>query len=83
MRDALTHYNPRGCPHPAHAGDFPPLLANRSYALQVFLTDRVTLSEIIGRTVIIHAEPDDFTTQPGGSAGKKIACGQIQAVCSR
>lgn len=81
--DALTHYNPGDCLHPAHAGDLPPLLANHGYALQVFLTDRFTLSEIIGRTIIVHAGPDDFTSQPGGSAGSKIACGQIQALSTR
>lgn len=75
--DALTHYNPKGCSHPAHAGDLPPLLSNHGYALQVFLTDRFTVREIIGRTVIIHAGVDDFTTQPAGSAGSKIACGRI------
>ena len=75
--DALTHYNPEECPHPAHAGDLPPLLSNHGYALQVFLTDRFSVREIIGRTVIIHAGVDDFTTQPAGSAGSKIACGRI------
>lgn len=75
--DALNHYNPEGCPHPAHAGDLPPLLSNHGYALQVFLTDRFTVREIVGRTLIIHAGLDDFSTQPGGSAGGKIACGRI------
>ncbi|MBR1779926.1 MAG: superoxide dismutase family protein [Oscillospiraceae bacterium] len=77
--DAGTHYNPENCPHPAHAGDMPPLFANRDgYAFQVFLTDRFQVREILGRTVIIHADPDDFTTQPGGNAGRKIACGEIR-----
>ena len=78
--DALTHYNPEACPHPDHAGDLPPLFSNHGYAFQIVLTDRFTVGEIIGKTVIIHAGPDDFTTQPGGSAGSKIACGQIKAV---
>ena len=81
--NALTHYNPGDCPHPAHAGDLPPLFSNHGCALQVFLTDRFTVREIIGRTVIIHAKPDDFTTQPSGNAGNKIACGQIRAVALR
>lgn len=81
--NALTHYNPGECPHPAHAGDLPPLLANHGYALQVFLTDRFTVREIIGRTIIVHSGPDDFTTQPGGSVGSKIACGLIKPGSSR
>lgn len=75
--DALEHYNPGQCMHPQHAGDMPPLFGNNGYAFQVFLTDRFTVREIIGKTVIIHAMPDDFMTQPGGNAGGRIACGQI------
>lgn len=75
--DALAHYNPRQCIHPQHAGDMPPLFGNNGYAFQVFLTDRFTVREIIGKTVIIHAMPDDFMSQPGGNAGGRMACGQI------
>jgi Cu-Zn family superoxide dismutase len=71
------HYNPGNCPHPAHAGDMPPLFNNKGYAIQMFLTDRFTVEEIIGRTVVLHSGPDDFTSQPAGNAGKKIACGVI------
>lgn len=75
--EALEHYNPNSCMHPYHAGDMPPLFGNNGYAYQIFLTDRFTVNEIIGKTVIIHSGPDDFITQPGGNAGKRIACGQI------
>lgn len=71
------HYNPENCPHPIHAGDLPPIFNNKGYAIQMFLTDRFTVEEIIGRTIIIHSGPDDFTSQPAGNAGKKIACGRI------
>ena len=81
--DALTHYNPGNCPHPAHAGDLVPLFSNHGYSFEVFLTDRFTVCEIVGRTVIVHSGPDDFTTQPSGNAGSKIACGQIRAMASR
>ena len=74
---ALTHYNPDGCPHPYHAGDMPPLLGAGGIAFTAFLTDRFSVREIIGKTVIIHNSPDDFSTQPSGNAGKKIACGVI------
>lgn len=76
--DAMTHYDPEDCPHPAHAGDLPPLFGNQGYALEIFLTDRFAVGEIIGRTVIIHRNADDFTTQPAGAAGEKIACGVIE-----
>ena len=72
------HYNPRNCPHPYHAGDMPPLFGVDGAAYSVFLTGRFTVAEILGKTVVIHAALDDFTTQPAGNAGTKIACGVIR-----
>ncbi len=74
---ARTHYNPYRCPHPYHAGDLPPLFGANGHAFSVFLTDRFTPEEVVGRTVILHGSPDDFTTQPAGNAGVKLACGEI------
>ena len=71
------HYNPGNCPHPYHAGDLPPLFGNDGYAVLICLTNRFTVEEIIGKTIIVHSAPDDFTTQPSGNAGDKIACGEI------
>jgi len=71
------HYNPGNCPHPYHAGDLLPLFGNRGSAWSAFLTNRFRISEVIGKTVIIHGSPDDFTSQPAGNSGKKIACGVI------
>lgn len=73
-----THYNPANCSHPFHSGDMPPLFGNNGYAFEVYLTDRFSVKEVIGKTVIIHLNPDDFTTQPSGNAGEKIACGEIK-----
>ncbi len=78
--NAGNHYNPDGCPHPYHRGDMPPLFSSGGRAFLAFLTDRFTANEILGKTVIIHDGPDDFTTQPGGNAGDKIACGKISKV---
>lgn len=75
--DAGMHYNPTGRPHPEHAGDLPPLFSDNGYAYAAFVTNRFQVKDIVGRTVIIHGMPDDFTTQPSGNAGKKIACGKI------
>lgn len=76
---ALGHYNPDNCMHPYHAGDMPPLFSANGRAFSVFLTDKFTVYEILGRTVIIHAMPDDFMTQTSGNSGEKIACGVIRA----
>lgn len=72
------HYNPNDMPHPNHAGDLPPLLSNSGSAYMTVMTNRFRVSDIIGRTVVIHSNPDDFMTQPSGNPGEKIACGVIR-----
>jgi Cu-Zn family superoxide dismutase len=76
--NAGSHYNPEGKPHPQHSGDFPPIIAKDGSAFLAFVTNRFTIPEIIGKTVVIHLMPDDFTTQPSGNSGEKIACGVIR-----
>ena len=43
------------------------------------ITLRPGPASIVGRGLIIHADPDDFKTQPTGNAGARIACGVIKA----
>jgi Cu-Zn family superoxide dismutase len=87
---AKGHFNPHGKPHGAptvmerHAGDLPSLKANKQGRAKVDVeVDGITLTpgpaSIIGRSIIIHADPDDFRTQPTGNAGARIACGVIKA----
>lgn len=78
--DALGHFNPEDCPHPAHAGDLPPLFSNRGYAWMGVYTERFGIEETIGRTVIVHSQRDDFTSQPAGDSGARIGCGEIQGL---
>lgn len=73
-----SHYNPTDQSHPKHAGDLPPLLACQGNAYLSVKTDRFSVKDIIGRTVVIHSNPDDFNSQPAGNAGRKIACGVIR-----
>ena len=76
--DSGMHYNPTNCPHPNHAGDLPPLIENNGYAYMSVLINKFKIKDIIGKTIIIHDKPDDFTSQPSGNAGTKIACGVIK-----
>ena len=87
---AKGHFNPHGKPHgnPAsaerHAGDLPSLKANKGGRANIQADlDVITLApgqaSIIGRGLIVHADPDDYKTQPTGNAGARIACGVIQA----
>jgi Cu-Zn family superoxide dismutase len=88
---AGPHFNPGGTPHGSpddpdgqhHAGD----LGNISFdehgqaRFDRVLGTGLTFegeTGILGRSVIVHAEPDDFETQPTGAAGARIACGVIE-----
>lgn len=72
------HYNPTNQPHGNHAGDFPVLIADNGHARMSFITDKFRVSDILGRSVMIHENPDDYRTQPAGNSGKRIACGGIK-----
>lgn len=77
--DAGSHYNPGSCRHPEHAGDLPPLISSDGFAFQIFYTNQFVPEEILGKTVIIHLNADDFTSQPSGNSGMMIACGEIKS----
>lgn len=83
------HFNPaqaaHGRPDSAehHAGDLGNLNADQEGTAELHaIVDFISLSEgpnsIVGRAVIVHADPDDFTTQPTGAAGGRLACGVIE-----
>lgn len=83
------HFNPGGKPHGPpnaehHAGDMPALKADANGAVQTsFRLTGVSLgtgsADLVGRGLIVHAGPDDYTTQPTGNSGARIACGVIRA----
>ncbi|WP_019121897.1 superoxide dismutase family protein [Brevibacillus massiliensis] len=79
FQSAGEHWNPDNQPHGHHAGDFPVLFSNNGYARMSFFTDRFRVPDVIGKSVIIHQNPDDYRTQPAGNSGKRLACGVIQA----
>lgn len=73
--DAGAHYNPDGCPHPAHAGDMPVLEGNRGRAWLAFYTERFTPAQVRGKTVIVHDMADDYHSQPSGTPDKRWPAG--------
>lgn len=72
------HYNPAGTPHPDHAGDLPVLLSSGGRAFAVTYTGRFMPAQVLGRSVVLHAGPDDYRSQPAGDSGGRIACGRIE-----
>jgi Cu-Zn family superoxide dismutase len=75
------HGNPQGGTH--HAGD---MLNAKSDADGVAQVDAVTTgvsltagqpNDARGKAIVLHEKADDYTTQPSGNSGARIACGVI------
>jgi len=68
------HKNPEG----AHAGDLPNLTvgADGTGSIETPAAG-VTLKDVAGLALVIHADPDDETTDPTGNSGARVACGAI------
>jgi superoxide dismutase, Cu-Zn family len=89
--DAMSaggHFNPTNKPHGApdapdhHAGDMPMLQADASGNATLTvdlggLTIGSGASDIVGKSVVVHKDPDDFKTQPAGNSGPRVGCGVI------
>ena len=81
------HYNPTGHQHAGtavarrHIGDLGNIEAGADGVAMVDYTDSRLRFEgvhgILGRGLIVHANPDDLKTQPTGNAGGRLACGVI------
>ncbi len=85
------HFNPEGKahgfknPNGPHAGDLPNVTVPESGVLDVStLATRVTLGDGPnslfregGTSLMIHAGPDDYMTDPAGNSGARIVCGPI------
>ena len=85
------HFNPTNTHHgmmsgPGHAGDMPNLHIPADGSLDVeILNTAVTLDKEKpnsafhpgGTAVVIHAGKDDYTSDPAGNAGGRIACGVV------
>jgi len=90
--DAMSaggHFNPSGKPHghyesgERHAGDMPSIVADASGNATLTVTlDAMAVgagaADIVGKSVIVHKDPDDYKTQPTGNSGARLACGVIR-----
>ena len=87
---ALGHFNPAQQAHGKagstgahHVGDLPSLVADTQGVAKVdFVSRAFTLDResngVLGRSLIVHNDPDDYTTQPTGNSGARLACAVIQ-----
>lgn len=88
---AGPHLNPHSAQHgtanPAgsHLGDLPNIAANSLGAGAVSATLPGTRAELEaalfdadGTAVVVHADPDDYRTDPSGNSGVRIACGVLK-----
>lgn len=84
------HFNPGGKPHghhgmgEHHTGDLPSVKADASGVAAIHFESRTirvgsSANDIVGKGLIVHRDPDDFTTQPTGNAGPRLACAVITA----
>lgn len=86
---AGAHFNPAHTQHGGpdnpirHVGDLGNLVADDNGHAHYERVDQMISLEgedsIIGRSIIVHADEDDYITQPAGASGAKIACGIIAA----
>ena len=86
------HWNPTSENHgkwghtPFHNGDIGNLVADAKGKAELNVESELWTigdgkpSDVVGHAVIVHAKEDDFTTQPTGNAGGRVACGVIQRV---
>ena len=88
FESAGGHWNPTSQQHgkdnPAgmHKGDLPNLLVGTDgrgiMEYTVPMTSIAALMDADGAAVVIHAQPDDYRTDPSGSSGARIACGVLR-----
>lgn len=86
-KTAGDHYNPSGSRHghpsstEKHSGDMGNLTTNENgESKNTILISGTKLSEVMGKAILIHSDPDDFKTQPSGNSGARIACGLIRSI---
>ncbi len=84
------HFNPGTATHGRagtgahHLGDLDNLSANAEGVAQI---DTIlqgaslgggAVGDILGKAIVVHADPDDYRSQPSGNAGARLACGVIR-----
>jgi len=80
-----NHGRPDDPPDHAHAGELPNARAGADGSASLeHLNRNVTLGpgdrSIMGRTLVVHADADDYRTDPSGNSGARVLCGVVEPV---
>jgi Cu-Zn family superoxide dismutase len=74
--DAHQHGGPDAADH--HQGDLGNITADANGVAKVDVKLKgVDLHALLGRSLVVHRDPDDLKTQPAGNSGPRIAVGVI------
>lgn len=79
-----THQHGRENPAGPHMGDLPNLHAGEDGRDEIVLTLKgatfAGLMDADGAALVVHANADDYKTDPSGNSGGRIACGVFQSM---
>jgi Cu-Zn family superoxide dismutase len=93
FESAGAHFNPTDAPHGfhqakgPHLGDLPNVHVEQGGGLEVEVFAKgmtlkpgeTSLMDKDGSAIVVHAGADDYTSDPAGESGDRIACGVIAA----
>ena len=85
--NAGGHFNPKQAPHHGgagssvrHGGDLGNMnVDSNGRGLLIIAVNDMTMSNVVGKAVVVHEKQDDLQSDPSGNSGARIACGVLQA----
>ena len=81
------HFNPKAAAHHGgsgsavrHGGDLGNMnVDSNGRGLLIIAVGDLTMSNVVGKAVVVHEKQDDLQSDPAGNSGPRIACGVLQA----
>jgi Cu-Zn family superoxide dismutase len=84
------HFNPKASPHHGgagsavrHGGDLGNMnVDSNGRGLLIIAVSDLSMSNVVGKAVIVHEKQDDLQSDPAGNSGARVACGVLQPKAS-
>jgi superoxide dismutase, Cu-Zn family len=84
---AGPHFNPKAAEHHGglstpvrHGGDLGNMqVDSNGKGLLVVQVSDLTMDQVVGRSILVHAGKDDLQSDPAGNSGARVACGTLKA----